>query len=470
MPHRRHRFVLLLALLWSLGLASGLAQSATPTMPTPPATAHEDEAHDAHADDDHAHDDAHADDEHAHADEHADDDHAHDDAHAHDDDHADAHAHDDDHADAHAGHLHDAGVAGTRLLVAEADGPRLVVLDLATGMEIARFGTPGLGVVHPSPDGQLAFVLHRDADRVTVVHSGLTAVDHGGHTDLVEGLPYVVQTVNLGPEPSGFFAHGDDVAIVHDGDGSVAWLDRRLIGVSLDYAFVAGRGPGAVEVAVRDDHAYVGSPDLGSIDVVDRAGRTVATFESCPDLSGLATWAGGVAFGCADGVLLIEVLGDGTFVAHRVANPEAGPAGARVATLVGDDDATALVGHFGQGLVRIDPVARTMAPIVLPAAPLAMAHAEGGALLVVLTADGVLHEVDLATGALGRSVAVVDAVVDGDARPTLAVLGEHVYVADPAHDAVAEVHVGAFEVERRLTLPFTPGGLAGLAILGAATH
>ncbi|MDF1523521.1 MAG: hypothetical protein P1P87_12010, partial [Trueperaceae bacterium] len=393
-----------------------------------------------------------------------------DDAHAHDDEHAGdepGDAHDDEHVDEHA---HGAGVAGTRLLVAEADGPRFVVLDLATGAELARFGTPGPGIVHPSPDGQLAFVLHPDADRVTVVHSGLSVVDHGEHADLVEGLPYVVQTVNLGPEPSGFFARGDDVAVVHDGDGSVAWLDRRLIGVSLDYVFVAGHGPGAGAVAVFGDHAYVGSQELGRVDVADRAGRTVATFDGCPELRAAAAWAGGVAFGCADGVLLIEALGDDTFAAHELANPEAGPDGARVTALVGDDGAAVLVGDFGQGLVRLDPVARTMTAIALPAVPLAMGFAEAGALLVVLTADGVLHEVDPATGAVGRSVAVIDAVADAAAAPTLAVLGEHVSVTDSAHDAVAEVHVDAFEVERRLALPFTPRGLAGLAILGVATH
>jgi DNA-binding beta-propeller fold protein YncE len=452
MPHRRHALVLSLALLWSLGLTSALAQSPMPTTPTSPAHEHEDEAHDAH--DDHA--DEHAEhDDHDHADEHAE----------HDD-----HDHADDHADAHADHGHGAGIAGTRLLVAEADGPRLVVLDLATGTELARFGTPGPGTVHPLPDGQVAVVLHRDTDRVTVVHSGLTVVDHGDHADLVEGLPYVVQTVNLGPAPSGIFARGADLAIYHDGDGSVAWLDRRLLGVSLDYAFIAGRAPGAGAVAVVDGLAYVGSHDLGRVDAVDAEGRTVASFDGCPELRAPAAWAGGVAFGCADGVLLVARDADGAVTAHYLANPEAAPAGARVAGIVGDGASPTLVGGFGEGLVRIDPVARALTWFALPAAPLAMGFADGGAVLVVLTADGALHALDPNTGAVQRSVAVVDAVVAGAVRPSLAIVGEHVYVADPTHDVVVEVYVDAFEVERRLALPFTPGGLAGLAIEGAATH
>jgi streptogramin lyase len=166
----------------------------------------------------------------------------------------------------------------------------------------------------------------------------------------------------------------------------------------------------------------------------------------------------------------VEAGADGAATAHHLAYPQAGPSGARATALVADGATATLVGAFGQGLVRIDPVARTTTAIALPAAPLAMGFAEAGALLVVLTADGVLHALDPATGEVQRSVAVVEAGVAEGARPSLAVLGAHVYVTDPAHDAVVEVHVDAFEVERRLALPFTPGGLVGLAIEGAATH
>ncbi len=375
-----------------------------------------------------------------------------------------------DHDEDHDGHGHAEGVAGTRLLVAEADGATLLVLDLASGAELARFGTPGPGTVHALPDGQLAVVVHGADHRVTFVHSGLTEIDHGDHADLVEGLPYVLQTLNVGQRPTHAFAMGNDLAFFNEGDGSVAWFDRRLLGVSLDYVALEGRGPGAGAVAVQGGHAYVGFEAAGLVDVVDRSGTSLATFEGCPELRGQAPWASGVAFGCSDGVLLVEARPGGSFAAHELEYPAGSPEGVRVETLVGDEGAGVLVGDFGRGVALIDPMARSLTPVALPAAPLAMRFAEGGEVLVVLTADGLLHALDPASGVVLRSVAVVDALTADAPRPTMTVLGDHVYVADPLHAEVVEVHVDAFEVERRLPVSITPGGVAGLAIPGAVGH
>jgi hypothetical protein len=450
-----HALALILVLLLFAGITAGVAQSSLVGVPADTLAA----AHD-HADD---HDEAH---DHEHDEEH---DHEHDEEHDHDEDHDHDEAHDHDHDDDH-GHAHGEGVAGTRLLVSEAGGALLVVLDLATGAELARFGTPGPGNVYQLPDPQVAVVVHRADHRVTFVHSGLSEVDHGDHADLVEGNPYVLQTLNVGQQPTHFFARGNDIAIFNDGDGTVVWLDRRLLGVSLDYVAIDGREPDHGAVAVVADHAFVGYLRTGVVDVVDRSGATVATFEGCPGLHGQAPWASGVAFGCSDGVLLVEARSGGTFVAHKLANPARSPEGARVGTVVGDAGAAMLVGNFGQGLVLIDPAARSLTPVELPAAPLVMRFAEAGEMLVVLTADGMLHALDPANGAVLRSVAVVDAFETGATRPTMTVLGEHVYVADPLHSEIVEVHVDEFEVERRLPVPFAPGGVAGLAILGAVLH
>lgn len=447
-PFRR-LLALLLVLLFLAGLTTGVAQSSTAS---PPAEAHGAEHdHDQDEDHDHAHEEGHD----------------HDEAHVHDEDHD--HDEEHDHGEDH-GHAHAEGVAGTRLLVSEAGGATLLVLDLATGAELARFGTPGPGSVHQLPDPQLAVVVHRDEHRVTFVHSGLTEIDHGDHADLVEGNPYVLQTLNVGLQPTHVFARGNDLVFFNDGDGTVAWLDRRLLGVSLDYVVLDGREPDHGAVAVVDGHAYVGYLRTGLVDVVDRSGATVATFEGCPGLHGQAPWASGVAFGCSDGVLLVEARSGGTFAAHKVANPPGSAEGARVGAVVGDPGSATLIGNFGQGIALIDPAARSLTPVALPASPLAMRFAEAGEVLVVLTADGTLHALDPASGGVLRSVAVVDALETGATRPTMTVLGEHVYVADPLHAEVVEVHVDDFEVERRLAVPFAPGGVAGLAIPGAVAH
>jgi hypothetical protein len=279
-----------------------------------------------------------------------------------------------------------------------------------------------------------------------------------------------LQTVNVGRQPAQFFARGNDLVFFNDGDGTVAWLDRRLLGVSLDYVVIDGRGPDHGGVATFDDHAFVGYARAGLVDVVDRSGETVATFEGCPSLRGQAPWASGVAFGCSDGVLLVEARPDGTFAADKLTYPAGGADGARVGTVVGDPGSEVLVGDFGQGIAVIDTAAGSVASVALSASPLVMRFAEAGEVLIVLSADGMLHALEPASGTVVRSVAVVEALEPGATRPTMVVLGEHVYVGDPLHEEIVEVHVDAFEVERRLAVPFAPGGVAGLAILGAAQH
>jgi len=372
--------------------------------------------------------------------------------------------HDDDHDDEHG------GLEGIRLLVASLDGPELVVLDAADGHVVGRFTVPGLGRVYQLPNPQLAGVTHRDDHRVTFVHSGFTAIDHGDHADLVVGHPYVLQTVNVGPQPTHFFANGNDIAIFNDGDGSMAWLDARLLGVTLDFVFVDGLAADHGALVVVDGHLIGGGLREAAVRVYDRSARHLATFEGCPGLHGQGTQPMAAAFGCSDGVLLVEAVGGGVFTAHKIANPAGTPEGARVGTIASDAGSPTMVGNFGQGIALIDPAARTLTPIALPAAPAGMRFAEDGEVLVVLTLDGYLHTLDPATGAVLGSVEVLEAWVQGEPRPSFVVLGHTAFVLDPKHGAVWVVDIDHLEVETHHELPFTPGSLAVLAIPGASTH
>lgn len=399
------------------------------------------------------------------ADEH--DDHAHDE-HAHDE-----HAHDgDDHGGDHDDHGH--GLEGVRLLVASLDGPELVVLDAEGGAIIGRFTVPGPGRAYQLPNAQLAAVVHRDADRVSFVHSGLTVVDHGDHADLLEGSPYVLATVNLGREPGGLFAAGNDIAVWLEGDGSVAWLDARLLGVSLDFVEVPGSGPGSVAgggvLAVVDGHLVAGGAGEAAVRVHDRRANQVAGFGGCPEPQGRAVRGDVVAIGCSDGVLLVTSAGGGVFTSHKIANPPGSPENARVRTLAADDGGPILVGDFGQGIALVDVVARTLTAVPLPAEPAAVRLADEGEVLLVLTLDGYLHALDPATGAVDASVRVTHAADAGQARPSLTSLGDAVFVADPEQREIVWVDVDHMEIEARWPIPFTPGSVAAMAIAGAVRH
>ena len=431
---------------------------------------HEDHDHDhEHEDHDHEdHDQEHHDQEGHDHDEH---DHGHD---GHDHEEHD-HAHDDHD---HEGHDddNDHGLEGVRLLVASLDGPELVVLDADDGAVIGRFTVPGPGRVHQLPNAQLSAVVHRDANRVTFVHSGLTAVDHGDHMDLLQGSPYVLKTVNLGRAPTHFFARGNDIALFNDGDGSMVWLDARLLGISLDFVEVPGQGADHSAVhdrgalAVVDGHLVGGGLSEAAVRVYDRRATQVAVFGGCPGLHGQAVAGSVVAFGCSDGVLLVVSAGGGVFTAHKIANPPGSPENARVGTLAADDGSPVLVGNFGQGIALIDPVERTLTAVALSAAPAGMRFAEDGAVLLVLTLDGVLHALEPSTGAVLGSVAVLEAWQQGAPRPSFTHLGDYAFVVDPSHRAVWVVDLDHFEVETHFDLPFAPGSAAVMAIPGAALH
>ena len=116
------------------------------------------------------------------------------------------------------------------------------------------------------------------------------------------------------------------------------------------------------------------------------------------------------AFGCNDGVLMVERTGDG-WQSTKLPNPTENPNNARVGTLAYNAATNLLVGNFSrEGIVLIDRATATMTPIALPAPLWAFALSQHDPhVIVALALDGALYTVDGETGAVLGSVAVVDA-------------------------------------------------------------
>ena len=365
---------------------------------------------------------------------------------------------------------------GSRLIVSDADSPTVAVLDLASGEVIARFDTPGAaGRVHQIAGSRHALVTHRAENRISVIRTGLRVSDHGDHQDLIQEAPYVAATMNVGRQPTHLFAHGDDIAIFNDADGTVAVLDRRLLGLTFASDEIVAAQPDHGAVLTLADHVLVGYLELGRVDVYERDGERIASFEGCPGLHGEAVLGATAAFGCADGVLLVRATG-GVFTAEKIGNPPRSPENARVGTLTAHEGAGAFVGNFGEGLLRIDVETSSAVAIELPAPPLGMVF-EDAEQLLVLTGDGELLRLDAASGVIRTRLSVVETHGDDDGghgatRPSLALApgGGHAYVSDPHHREVHEIHLAEFERERSVSLPMTPASFAVAAIPGATVH
>ena len=378
-------------------------------------------------------------------------------------------------AHAAAPHAHGEEAAGQRLLVTDLESNTVSVIDLTDGTALGAFSTPGeAGSAYASPSGRYGIVIHRDENRVSVIHSGLRLEDHGDHADLVQGAPYVLNTLNVGREPTHYWAHGDEVAIFNDADGTVAILNERTFGLSLEYTEITTAQPDHGAAVVLGNIVLAGYYDLGRVDAYSREGELLESIEGCPGLHGEATLGDTAAFGCEDGVLLVHIK-DGEISSSKVANPARAAEGTHVSTVRAHDDAAVFVGNFGDALAWIDTESETLNVIDLPTTPLRFEFDHEGAHVVVLTADGTLHVLEADSGEVYGSVAVMDAVdISGgygtyDA-PSLAIADGKAYVGIPATGQIAEVHLDAVSVEREIDFDGKPGSLAVLALEGGTTH
>lgn len=358
----------------------------------------------------------------------------------------------------------------TRLIVADARTHVLTVLDLEGGQPLARFGTPGkLSGLYTGPGGTLAYALHRDDDRVTVLHSGLGTVDHGDHRDLVQKAPHVLATLNVGQQPTHFFTHAERIAIFNDKSGDVAVFGETLLGKTNDLQLVKVAQPDHGAPALIGDVLLSGHLRLNRVDAYDlKTGQFLKTLETpCPGLHGEAVRGQVAYFGCADGVLAVTVQGR-EVSARKLPNPPGTAAGTRVGTVASQGKSAVVYGNFGQGLARWEAGGTVLTPVALPAAPLKFLFTADGQRLVILTADGGLHLLHGPTGRVLRSAKVVtpaDAADKAAVRPTVTLGTAHAYVSSPTTGEVLEVSLADLGVTRRLAVGGTP---AYLALTGAA--
>lgn len=364
---------------------------------------------------------------------------------------------------------------GARLLVTDADSSTVSVLDLTTGEVLGSFSTPGVaGSAYASSSGQYGLVVHRDENRISVVHSGLRLEDHGDHADLVQGVPHVLHTLNVGREPTHYWAHEGEIVIFNDADGTVAVLNERTFGLSLDYAEVKAAQPDHGAAVVLGNTVLVGYYELGRVDAYSRSGKLLETFGGCPGLHGEAVQGDVAAFGCEDGVLLVHVH-DAEITATKLDNPAGTGGDVHVGTLRAHDDAGVFVGNFGEGLVWINPEAETMMVVDTRSTPLRFEFDHKGEHVLALTADGMLHRLGADTGEVHGSVRVMEPVdVSGGygsyVAPGLAVGEGAAYVSVPIAGQIAEVHLDDVTVARRLDVTGTPSSVAVLALEGGTVH
>lgn len=375
---------------------------------------------------------------------------------------------------------HEGEITMGRLIVADGTSASLRIVDLDEGTAFAPVTLTSTARVYANPAGRYGYAVQAAGNRVDIFDSGILFTSHDDHYHISKDDPSMLDTHLDGDTPIHFVIHGEEgmpnswyASSFNDGTGVLQLIQERSLSTASPVMFDADTG---------DAHHGVGLVALGHVIVTlpnEDGGLPIGvtlrelatpddiedTYDNCPNLHGEATNHHGVAFGCGDGVLLLEAHDD-HFDALKLDYPVDVPDDVRIGTLRSSHELEVFVGNWDGGLVIVDPeTAPYFTPVPIAETVLDFAVDDHGEVLVVLTADGNLHRLNPLTGAaLGDPVSVMDAfeVMPGHSqvRPTFTLGAGAAFVIDPRQTDVMEVHLDEWEIERRIAVGGSPGSIA----------
>lgn len=379
-----------------------------------------------------------------------------------------------------------------RLVVADATSGKVTVLDLddrstpgtLTFDNVASVYSPAVNV------GGFVFATQRAQNKTQVLESGIEFEEHGDHFHLKKKAPSLKPTSISAALPTHYTHLNGWTSLFNDGDGTVDFIsDTQLARGELTPRRVS-TGTAHHGVALIHGERLVATLSVPNVTTLADGGtstsqladgatdRTLAapdtvidTFAGCTSLHGEFSTTTHVAFGCANGALLMK-WNASTKKFERTLVPN--PAGRmeRVGTVEGHEKLPVFIGNFDRtpanGMAIIDPRSNTITPMDLPTRRFSFKVDEKGEHILVLTMDGNLHRFKL--NAAGTAL-----VADGmplkvipeyamwpatGARPALVAGWNRAYVSDPRDGTVKEVHLEEWKVEHTFTVGGTPASMA----------
>lgn len=378
-----------------------------------------------------------------------------------------------------------------RLVFGDHEASTLRILDLDTGKVTHSFDVP-----QPNPsldmtaDGRFVVVRVGDeAGTVKFFDSGLLREPHGDHVDIDKADPGFVDLKLTGDKPAHVLSGHGWISVFFDGQRP--WV--RPSEARADLIPVAGLESGkperlswkspapqhGVAVPLGDDRWFLSTPNPAyakgddtsassrpnSFDLVDArdAWKPIGSY-TCPLMHGHAELDGVHAFGCADGLAILQADGAGSWNAERFAYPDERVSSAITAS------GEIMVGNYGKSgspftaFLRIDPSASSAKPgdvFDIPDGQQAcqFALAGDGRTLVHLAGDGKLRLYEVTP--TWKEVARFDAVAPFDCAfgaptptPRLALSGTSAYISDPIAGTIHEFYLAT----RKQGLDYSVGG------------
>jgi hypothetical protein len=379
-----------------------------------------------------------------------------------------------------------------RILVSDGEEGHLHIVDLERGETLAEYELEEPAAVHAGGGRRFGYAYERSAGRVRIIDGGVWRLDHGDHAHVSVEEPSLLDFTIEGVAPVHFTFHDGRSAIFFDGAqpngtteeipaSAVVVKESSLAGLPETFELVADAAHHGVAVPVRGGVLLTSdappavdesNPLPSGLELVDLEGTVLQSFPgSCEGLHGEASFAlHGVAFACADGILLVERASTTEEWATRTI---AYPDGRRAGALRADPDGGVLFAKYADdsasSILRIDAATELVVELALEdeiasfeAVP---AHEPT---LVVLTTEGSLLEIDADAMTVRGSWSVTEPfeLAYGTPYPGLAVAEEVAYVTSPASGEVVEVDLARGYISRRFHVGGRP---SRIAVLGPAT-
>lgn len=405
-------------------------------------------------------------------------------------------------------HDHDHGdiSAAGRLVISAKDSNLISVYELEDGSLLDTFAvadTPS--ALAASAGKRYALVVQRTTDRVEFVDGGLFQEDHVDHLHDYQQAPALSSFVLSDSRPTHITATDSQLAVFFDGDAdsstpaAVAVITEADITTDsngypvLNYSVnmhgaAQARGDYLIST-IRDADSATTLPD--KVAVYEQHGdhyhEELVFDQLCPGLHGSAQNEHVIAFGCTDGVLVINQQ-DESFTASKIANTDDFSGSMRIGTLVGAEHAEHLVGFAGASMFAIHAEDGEMALVdwqgTEGASLVGYGFADGGEKFVLLDNQGYLtilnyhgheHEGTDTTAAeepafefaakVQLTTADVSTMPEGS-RFELAISNsdDKVYVTNPIEQTLLTVDIADAEVITSQQLNFMPHKLVWLGI------
>lgn len=371
-----------------------------------------------------------------------------------------------------------------RLALFDTDASELKVLDLDSSEVLAAMALDGEAPrLYPSRGYRYAVAIQRGDDLVSFIDSGLYTEDHGDHLHDYAETPSML-SLTLNDHKPTHYSLGESAGVVFFDGGDAA---SSKVTVFSDATLGGGETLASLDLEnnmhgvakLIDGHLFVTYRDSSITDTtlpaaVERYHLDGGTFEfeeqyteSCPRLHGAAANDHSLGFGCSDGVLVIDLHGEG-FPATKLDNPDGLGAEERIGTLVANHDVEELVGIAGDRLFVIDPESDTAVYQELSLGDgvgrLAQGFTSHGEVFYVLADNGELMLFDPASDwSLLTTIELMDAPTETDTLAvTVSAAQQRLFVL--YNRSILEVNTADGDIERTIDLDFDASAITWLGL------